>query len=63
MARQNQQFTDILILMGDLSFLAGVLLRISGQEILFPPLVYWRFAMGCLALAVALLLKAIADKK
>ena len=63
MAKQQQQFTDILVGMGGLSFLAGVILKITDQEILFHPLVYWRFSMGCLALAMALLLRRIADKK
>lgn len=59
----NKKFSDILILLGGISFLAGVLVKISGQDILFPPVVYWRFAMGSLALAIALLLQRIAEKK
>lgn len=59
----RQQLTEVLILLGGLSFAAGVFLRIAGQEVIFHPLVYWRFSMGCLALAMALLLQRIADKK
>ena len=59
----KQQISEVLILMGGLAFVVGVLLKISGQEILFHPLVYWRFAMGCLALSMALLLQKIANKK
>ena len=59
----RQQLSEVLILLGGLSFAAGVFVRIAGQEILFAPLVYWRFSMGCLALAIALLLQRIADKK
>ena len=63
MPKREQQFSDILILLGALSFAAGIFLKIAGQEILFQPVVYWRFSMGCLALAIALLLQRIADKK
>ena len=63
MSKQPQQLSDILILLGGLSFAAGIFLRIAGQEVLFHPIVYWRFSMGCLALAMALLLQRIADKK
>ena len=59
----KQELSDILILMGGLAFVAGVFLKILGQEILFHPLVYWRFSMGCLAVAMALLLQRIANKK
>lgn len=60
---EKQQFSDVLILLGGLSFLVGVLVKFAGKEILFPPLVYWRFAMGCLILASALLLRRIAEKR
>ena len=63
MSKQQQQLADVLILLGGLSFAVGVLLKIAGQEVLFHPVVYWRFSMGCLALAIALLLQRIADKK
>ena len=60
---KKQEFSEVLILLGGASFLAGVLLKISGRDVLFPPVVYWRFAMGSLALAIALLLQKIAGKK
>ena len=60
---KEKELIEGLVLMGGISFAAGVLLKISGQEILFPPLVYWRFAMGCLALSMALSLKKISEKK
>ena len=59
----KQQITEMLILLGAVSFSAGVFLKIAGQSILFEPLVYWRFSVGCLALAIAILLQRIADKK
>ena len=59
----NQQLSEVVIVVGGLTFVVGVFLKISGQEILFHPLVYWRFAMGCLALSMALLLQKIANKK
>jgi len=65
MAKQpmsNKQFTELLILVGGLAFLGGILVKFSGQAILFDSLVYWRFSMGCLALAIALLLQKIAHK-
>ena len=59
----KQQITEMLILLGAVSFSAGVFLKIAGQNVLFEPLVYWRFSVGCLALAIAILLQRIADKK
>ncbi len=59
----KQQMTEMLILLGAVSFAVGVFLKIAGQDVLFEPLVYWRFSIGCLALAIAVLLQRIADKK
>lgn len=60
---QQQKLSEILILMGGIAFLVGVLLKITAQTILFLPIAYWRFAMGCFALSVALSLHKIAEKK
>ena len=60
---KDKELVEVLILMGSLSFAVGVLLKVAGQEILFAPLVYWRFSVGCLALSIALSLKKISEKK
>ncbi|MBI4435814.1 MAG: hypothetical protein HY590_00145 [Candidatus Omnitrophica bacterium] len=60
---KDKELVDVLILMGGLSFAVGILLKVAGQEVLFSPLVYWRFAMGCLALSIALSLKKLSEKK
>ena len=54
---KKQDLNEILILMGGISFTVGVLCKLIGQDILFLPIAYWRFAMGCLALSIAMSLQ------
>jgi len=55
---------DVLILMAAIAFALGVFLRIFDTLLIgMPPLYYWRFAIGCLAFAIALSLRGLLDKK
>lgn len=54
---KKQDLNEILVLMGGISFTVGVLCKLVAQDILFQPIAYWRFAMGCLALSIAMSLK------
>ena len=60
---KKQELIEALVLMGGIAFAVGVCLKIAASEILFSPLVYWRFALGCLALSMALSLQKISEKK
>ncbi len=59
---EKNSFTNILILLGGLSFGVGVVWKLFNLSIMFEPLVLWRFSIGCLALATALLLQRIAQR-
>ncbi|MFH1857528.1 MAG: hypothetical protein ABH845_01305 [Candidatus Omnitrophota bacterium] len=61
---KRQGLSEALFLMGFIVFVAGVILKITAQEVfLFPVVAYWRFSMGCLALSMALSLLTVAEKK
>lgn len=59
---KKEEFTRILILLGGVSFAVGIVWKLFGWTAPFEPQVYWRFAMGCLALAIALALHKLAYK-
>ena len=59
-----KSIVDALILMAVLTFVVGVFLRLLDTTLMgMFPVHYWRFAIGCLAFAIALSLRELSKKK
>ena len=55
----------ILVILAAAAFVLGIILRLANVQYLFgtvEPLTIWRFTIGCLAIAMTLVLMQIRDK-